>query len=119
MRGMGIAQYNADLQSHYITIQGETAMNEAVLKERVAEMLDLMVSASAGKPSHCAEGNYLPTPSPSQPVDDLLVNLRLQVRYLMFDLEATRRESKYLRQMLESRSRRPENDQDQDHPPMP
>ncbi len=30
--------------------------------------------------------------------------LRLSVKYLVFDLEATRRENNYLRQMLESKS---------------
>jgi hypothetical protein len=30
--------------------------------------------------------------------------LRLSVKYLVFDLEATRRENNYLRQMLESNS---------------
>jgi hypothetical protein len=30
--------------------------------------------------------------------------LRLSVKYLVFDLEATRRENQYLRQMLESNS---------------
>ena len=31
--------------------------------------------------------------------------LRLSIKYLLFDLEATRRENKYLRQMLENRYR--------------
>jgi len=42
--------------------------------------------------------------------------LRLAIKYLMFDLEATRRENAYLRQMLESQSHRPDrrNDHDDD-----
>jgi hypothetical protein len=32
--------------------------------------------------------------------------LRVLAKYVAFDLEATRRENKYLRQMLESRSQR-------------
>lgn len=44
--------------------------------------------------------------------------LRLAIKYLMFDLEATRRENAYLRNMLESQSRRPDRrneDEDDDH----
>ena len=33
---------------------------------------------------------------------DSLDRLRLTIKYLLFDLEATRRENKYLRKMLES-----------------
>ncbi|MBI1189482.1 MAG: transcriptional regulator [Tepidisphaera sp.] len=36
--------------------------------------------------------------------------LRLSVKYLVFDLEATRRENDYLRKLIESQSRRDEND---------
>ncbi len=39
--------------------------------------------------------------------------LRLSIKYLMFDLEATRRENAYLRKMLESQSRRPGRDDDE------
>jgi chromosome segregation ATPase len=37
-------------------------------------------------------------------LQDSLDWLRLSVKYLVFDLEATRRENNYLRQMLESNS---------------
>lgn len=37
-------------------------------------------------------------------LQDSLDWLRLSVKYLVFDLEATRRENQYLRQMLESNS---------------
>ena len=43
-------------------------------------------------------------------VEGSLEHLRLQVKYLLFDLEATRRENRYLRQMLESRHRRDVDD---------
>ncbi len=35
-------------------------------------------------------------------LQDSLDHLRLTIKYLLFDLEATRRENKYLRKMLES-----------------
>lgn len=37
-------------------------------------------------------------------LQDSLDSLRLSVKYLVFDLEATRRENKYLRNMLETDS---------------
>ena len=40
--------------------------------------------------------------------------LRLSIKYLMFDLEATRRENSYLRKMLESEDQR-DADEDADH----
>ena len=36
-------------------------------------------------------------------VAEALDYLRLQIKYMVFDLEATRRENKYLRKMLETR----------------
>ncbi|MFA6045573.1 MAG: hypothetical protein WC718_11365 [Phycisphaerales bacterium] len=36
--------------------------------------------------------------------------LRLSVKYLVFDLEATRRENDYLRKLIESQSRRDDHD---------
>lgn len=38
--------------------------------------------------------------------------LRLSIKYLVFDLEATRRENKYLRQMLEEKAADSDNDAD-------
>ncbi|HUT58192.1 MAG TPA: hypothetical protein VNA25_10130 [Phycisphaerae bacterium] len=43
--------------------------------------------------------------------EEILDELSLQVKYLMFDLEATRRENRYLKQLLESRPKRPRDDQ--------
>ena len=36
--------------------------------------------------------------------------LRVSIKYMLFDLEATRRENRYLRQMLDSRARRERED---------
>jgi chromosome segregation ATPase len=46
-------------------------------------------------------------------LQDSLDYLRLSVKYLVFDLEATRRENQYLRRLLE-RQHRPEADHDGD-----
>lgn len=94
-------------------------MNEAVLKEKIAELNDLLFSTTAAKSARLtADGNYVPAPRVNQCVDESLENLRLSLRYLMFDLEATRRENKYLRQMLETRHRPPLGDEGE-NPPMP
>jgi septal ring factor EnvC (AmiA/AmiB activator) len=39
--------------------------------------------------------------------------LRLSIKYMMFDLEATRRENNYLRKMLEEAHKRPEDRRDE------
>jgi len=41
-------------------------------------------------------------------------HLRLSIKYLVFDLEATRRENNYLRKMLEEQSAGDEGDRDDD-----
>ena len=84
-------------------------MNEAAIRQRILELSESLVKA----PATSDEGIYVPNlPSAPPSVDESLDNLRLQVRYLMFDLEATRRENRYLRQMLESRPpfRKPEEE---------
>lgn len=40
--------------------------------------------------------------------------LRLSVKYLVFDLEATRRENQYLRKLLDRQAGRDQQDQDED-----
>jgi len=90
-------------------------MNEAALKKRLAELSE----ALALPPSQATDGDrdgpgeYLGRSQTS--VEEALDYLRLQVKYLIFDLEATKRENSYLRRMLESR-RRPTDEAD-DEPP--
>ena len=80
-------------------------MNEAVMKERLLELADA-VSTSAVAGTAATEGTYLPqAPAGQASLDEALDHLRLQLTYVMFDLEATKRENRYLRQMLEGRSR--------------
>jgi hypothetical protein len=43
-------------------------------------------------------------------LQDSLDYLRLSVKYIMFDLEATRRENQYLRKLLEKQSQGPADD---------
>lgn len=84
-------------------------MNEAAIRERIRELNEMVTASPLVQPkqSSRSQGTY-PTQDPPRHIrtDDCLDLLRLQVKYLLFDLEATRRENRYLRQMLESRHRR-------------
>ena len=87
-------------------------MNEAVIRERLAELCDAItrspVCGNNGRETRKDDGTYLgETGMGPSSVDDALNALRLQIKYLVFDLEATRRENRYLRQMLDSRPKRP------------
>ena len=88
-------------------------MNEAAWKQAVVRLMDLtkvggVVEQAKGKPE---VGIYSPEKPPATlTVEDALDALRLHVSYLAFDLEATRRENRYLRQMLETRPRRDGDD---------
>ena len=82
-------------------------MNEALVIERVLELTENIGTSSAMKSkSSSEEGSYLPDKIAMKPsVVEALDHLRLQSSYLLFDLEATRRENRYLRLMLEGRSK--------------
>ncbi|MBG81239.1 MAG: hypothetical protein MK089_11840 [Phycisphaerales bacterium] len=87
-------------------------MNEQVFQERFALLLKRINAlpdeqklglASPGGEKEVCEGEL------SKAVDELQDSidfLRLSVKYLMFDLEATRRENAYLRRLLEQATRR-------------
>jgi hypothetical protein len=80
-------------------------MDEAAIKKKLRELGEVMSALpSQGPDKDAVEGVYIPMDA--QSTEDSLDQLRLQVKYLVFDLEATRRENKYLRQMIENRRRR-------------
>ena len=81
-------------------------MDEKVLRERLNELcqaLTALPQTDAADPSKGAYVSHVP-PMPSRSIDEILDHARLQAKYLTFDLEATRRENRYLRQMLERRT---------------
>lgn len=94
-------------------------MNEAAISARLSDLLAIVTaspfvgSASNQKSSqgiYVAEGK-----ADGVSIDSTLEQLRLQVKYLVFDLEATRRENRYLRQMLEARhNTNPDNGREDD-----
>lgn len=81
-------------------------MDEKALHQRIVELDEMLAALPRPDGEAATLGSYVPqgrSPA-SRPLDELLDHVRLQVRYVMFDLEATRRENGYLRQMLERRS---------------
>jgi hypothetical protein len=54
-----------------------------------------------------AGGSYQPELPRQGSSDETFEFLQMQLKYLMFDVEATRRENRYLRQLLENRPQPP------------
>jgi hypothetical protein len=89
------------------------AMNEAAIKKQLSDLIDSITSspfAGQGAPPSQQGVYHSETATRDLAVDGSLDHLRLQIKYLLFDLEATRRENRYLRQMLESRHKRDVDD---------
>lgn len=96
-------------------------MNEAAITKKLAELTEAIVVApirgAAG--SRSADGLYVPqTVTKETSPDEIIEQLSLQVKYLLFDLEATRRENRYLRQMLETRPPLGPEESTDDGPPI-
>jgi len=80
-------------------------MDAEAVRKRTAEVIEILGAPSKSKQPQASRGTYISeTPPASGELEDLFDYIRLRVRYLLFDLEATRRENRYLRQMLERRS---------------
>ena len=86
-------------------------MDEKILKERLAELAEAMNGVPAQPPPSAAGAYASHAPPSAKTPEELLDFVRLQAKYLVFDLEATRRENRYLRQMLERRPSIGEGDQ--------
>ena len=89
-------------------------MNDFAIKERLTELHETLRStAYVGLASASQDPKECQTEAPPRPatVDEAFDQLRLQMKYLLFDLEATRRENRYLRQMLETRPPTPPADE--------
>ena len=80
-------------------------MHEAAVKKQLimlSQTISTIPDHSNSKPA--TKGVHLTEPAVEKSsLDEALEVLRLQIKYMVFDLEATRRENRYLRQMLESR----------------
>lgn len=92
-------------------------MNEAAFRQSLAELAEIVLNvptapAAPSSASQPVPGLYIACNSPKTTVEQCFDHLRVLVKYVVFDLEATRRENRYLRQMLESRSQRDEDRDD-------
>lgn len=77
-------------------------VDETAIRRRLID-LSRAANTSDGNSDRTSLGIYAPSEQSGARPEELLDALRLQISYLVFDLEATRRENHYLRQMLESR----------------
>lgn len=76
-------------------------MNEAAMRKSLTELSEVLAfphRSGAAQDAYARASDLA-----GATLEEALDYLRLQVKYLVFDLEATRRENMYLRRMLESR----------------
>ena len=93
------------------------AINEAAIRKDLNDLIEAITAAPlASKATSPVPGVYQGVPQVEADLGDSINQLRLQVKYLLFDLEATRRENRYLRQILENRPR-PSQDEGKDGGP--
>ena len=88
-------------------------MDEAGIRKKIGELCRAMLALpheghkgkAAGDEASDFSVYHPKTSTKASSIEDSLDHLRLHVKYLMFDLEATRRENRYLRQMIDNRRR--------------
>lgn len=88
-------------------------MTEAIIRERLAELNDLLATSPflVNSDGQDDSGSYLSsTQTTNQNLGQAIDTARLRICYLVFDLEATKRENQYLRQMLEIRKPKRKDD---------
>lgn len=89
---------------------GESPMDEATFRQKLNELvkeINLLPESERQKLSMLAEQTRRRHEEIKKTVTSLhdsIDFLRLSIKYLLFDLEATRRENKHLRKMLEERT---------------
>ena len=85
-------------------------MNEATFQKRLAELLSEIATLPASERSKLellvadTKKRHEQLKASTEGVQENLDYLRVAIKYLLFDLEATRRENKYLRRMLDEKN---------------
>ena len=81
-------------------------MDEKLIRNKLGELAEIVAALPTPNEERPSKGAYLShsLPISAKTNEELIDHIRLQVKYVLFDLEATRRENRYLRQMLERRS---------------
>ncbi len=91
-------------------------MNDTALRQKLNELTEELSAAGRDGGADEREGLYVPSPLPEKvTTEQSLDHVRMQLKYLLFDLEATRRENHYLREMLENRWPRKRDDDSDDN----
>ena len=81
-------------------------MHEAAIRSTITELNRMLAERDSKGAQQPSEGLY-EAQAPGDPsLSDELSQLRMKMKYVLFDLEATRRENRYLRQMLEMHRKR-------------
>ena len=77
-------------------------MNEAAIIKQLQELnRELSQCGSPGQAKQLRGVSQLDPKPSEESLTDTVSQIRMKLKYVMFDLEATRRENHYLRQMLE------------------
>ena len=84
-------------------------MNEAAIRKDLEEINEALSDRHVSGPADRTPG--LSDTSKQETIPDTVSQIRLKLKYILFDLEATRRENRYLRQMLEIHRRRGQRNQ--------
>jgi ElaB/YqjD/DUF883 family membrane-anchored ribosome-binding protein len=98
-------------------------VDESSFQDKMNQILDRireLPSTQASEAADGAETRRARVQTSVTELQDALDFLRLSVKYLVFDLEATRRENAYLRRMIEQsnreRNQKPDESQDEERP---
>lgn len=91
-------------------------MDEKLMRDKMTELLAKIRELPSGGGCAMQEEPEGTLQSSVEQLQESLDHLRLSVKYLVFDLEATRRENTYLRRLVEqaNRERHRGNDHDSD-----
>lgn len=76
------------------------------LRNKLRELDELLAAIRSPEASDTSDDTYIgnSAKASAKSNEEIVNEARFQIKYLVFDLEATRRENRYLRQMLERRS---------------
>ena len=92
-------------------------MDEISFQDKMNQILErIRELPGSGAAADSAEARRERVQSSVNELQDALDYLRLSVKYLVFDLEATRRENAYLRRMIEQSNRERGQKRDDDAP---
>ena len=81
-------------------------MDEAAIRATITELNRMFEQRDSKSAQRSSSGLYEGQAPETPSLNDDLSQLRMKMKYILFDLEATRRENRYLRQMLDMHRKR-------------